>query len=258
MSKPSKKKKSRRLFLLPSSTLTAAIFLLPPSPCVAPLLPLRIPSSLAEARRETERPPLLVAKQSRLPLSPKLVAKQSRPPLLVATQRHLPLSPKLVAKQSRPPLLVAFLSRRETPRRVLSQLIFLDTRAFLSAELGHMIFGILKFYIFLVILARALFQYTIFLKLGRLMVWLLGPGWLLMLCVEHGKRLSTLAKNNMIMKNANKGFPWFYILFQVIKMGNKVELQLFALRLLLDFVMILTKGNKIGHLYYFWCLWFLV
>ncbi|XP_042418271.1 uncharacterized protein LOC122006731 [Zingiber officinale] len=88
------------------------------------------PPSLAEARRETERPPLLVAKQSRLPLSSKLVAKQSRPPLLLATQRHLPLSPKLVAKQSRPPLLVAFLSRRETPRRVLSQLIFLDTRPY--------------------------------------------------------------------------------------------------------------------------------
>ncbi|KAG6532436.1 hypothetical protein ZIOFF_006279 [Zingiber officinale] len=74
----------------------------------------------AEARREAEQPS-----------SPRRKAEQ--PPSLVEARRKAepPSSPRCVPLSPRDPSLA-----RETPRRVLSQLIFLDTRAFLSAELG--------------------------------------------------------------------------------------------------------------------------
>ncbi|RWW27382.1 hypothetical protein BHE74_00047313 [Ensete ventricosum] len=63
---------------------------------------------------------------------------------------------------------------------------------------------------------------------------LLDHGWVLMPYAEPGKPLLVLTKSKLNMTDVKKACPWFYILFQVIKMGNKVELQVSVLKLLQD------------------------
>uniref|UniRef100_A0A0A9F093 Atg4b n=1 Tax=Arundo donax TaxID=35708 RepID=A0A0A9F093_ARUDO len=49
---------------------------------------------------------------------------------------------------------------------------------------------------------------------------------------------------------ARKIYLWLFMWFRVMKMVKGVELQLFALMLLLSFAVISTKDSQHGHLFF--------